>query len=67
MDMGGFFPIGLSFSALWFVIMIVWDVTAQISSSSVEYMFSHLYNSSIVAGGSRDREWKKGVNGSKLS
>ena len=47
------------------MIMIVW-VTARISSSSVEYMFAHLYNSSIVAGGSRDREWKKGVNGSKL-
>ena len=35
-------------------------------SSSVEYLFARLYNSSILAGGSKDSEWKKGVDGAKL-
>ena len=35
-------------------------------SSNVEYLFARLYNSSIVAGGSRDSEWKNGVVGLKL-
>ena len=35
-------------------------------SSSVEYLSAHLYNSSIVVGGSRDSEWKNGVVGPKL-
>ena len=32
-------------------------VAAQILSSSVEYLFSRLYNSSMVTGGSKDGEW----------
>ena len=63
--MGGFFFAGLSFSAGWFVIMTIW-VAARILSSSVEYLSDLLYNSSIVVGGSRDSEWKKGVDGPKL-
>ena len=35
-------------------------------SSSVEYLSVRLYNSSIVASGSRDSEWKNGVVGPKL-
>ena len=35
-------------------------------SSNVEYLYAHLYNSSIVAGGSKDSEWKKGADGAKL-
>ena len=35
-------------------------------SSSVEYLSAFLYNSSIVASGSRDSEWKNGVVGPKL-
>ena len=35
-------------------------------SSSVEYLSARLYNSSMVAGGSRDNEWKNGVAGPKL-
>ena len=41
-------------------------VAARMLSSSVEYLSTHLYNSSIVAGGSKDSEWKKGVDGAKL-
>ena len=47
------------------MIMIVW-FAARILSSSVEYLFARLCNSSIVAGGSRDSKWKKGVNDQKL-
>ena len=35
-------------------------------SSSVENLSTHRYNSSMVAGGSRDKEWKNGVVGPKL-
>ena len=35
-------------------------------SSNVEYLSAHLYNSFIVAGESRDSEWKNGVVGPKL-
>ena len=35
-------------------------------SSSFEYLFTHLYNSSIVVGGSRDSKWKNGMVGPKL-
>ena len=35
-------------------------------SSSVEYLSARLYNSSIVVDGSRDNEWKKGVEVVKL-
>ena len=35
-------------------------------SSSVEYLSARLYNSSIVADGYRDNEWKKGVDVAKL-
>ena len=45
--------------------MIVWFV-AKILSSSIEYLSARLYNSSIVVGGSKDSDWKKGVDGSKL-
>ena len=47
------------------VIMII-CVTAQMLSSSVEYLSACLYNSSLVADGSKDSEWNKGVDGSKL-
>ena len=40
---------------LWAMIITVWEV-APILSSSVEYLSACLYNSSIVAGGSRDSE-----------
>ena len=35
-------------------------------SSSVENLSAHRYNSSIVAGGSRDKDLKNGVVGPKL-
>ena len=35
-------------------------------SSSVENLSARRYNSSIVVGGSRDRDWKNGVVGRKL-
>ena len=35
-------------------------------SSSVENLSARRYNSSIVAGGSRDKDWKNGVVGPKL-
>ena len=35
-------------------------------SSSVENLFARRYNSSMVAGGSRDKNWKNRVVGSKL-
>ena len=35
-------------------------------SSNVEYLSTHLYNFSIVVGGSRDSEWKNGTVGPKL-
>ena len=44
---------------LWVVIITVWEA-AQILSSSVEYLSTRLYNSSIVVGESRDSEWKNG-------
>ena len=47
------------------VIITVWEV-ARMLSSSVEYLSSRLYNSSIIAGGSSDSEWKNGVVDPKL-
>ena len=47
------------------MIMIV-CVIGQMLSSNVEYLSVRLYNSSIVAGGSKDSEWKKEVDGVKL-
>ena len=41
-------------------------VVARILSSSIEYQSACLYNSSIVVGGSKDSDWKKGVGGLKL-
>ena len=35
-------------------------------SSSVENLSAHRYNSSIVADGSRDKDWKNGMGGPKL-
>ena len=35
-------------------------------SSSVENLSTRRYNSSIVADGSRDKDWKNGVVGPKL-
>ena len=35
-------------------------------SSSVENLSACRYNSSMVAGGSRDKDWKNGVVGPKL-
>ena len=50
---------------LWAVIITVCEA-AQILSSRVEYLSARRYSSSMVAGGSRERDWKKGVVGSKL-
>ena len=44
---------------------MVWAI-AQILSSSIEYLSARLYNSSIVAGGSKDSEGKKEVDGPKI-
>ena len=49
----------------WAVIITVCEA-ARILSSSVEYLSARLYSSSIVAGESRDRDWKKRVVGPKL-
>ena len=50
---------------LWVVIITVCEA-ARMLSSSVENLSAHRYNSSIVAGGSRDKDWKNGVVGPKL-
>ena len=50
---------------LWVVIIRVCEA-ARTLSSSVENLFARRYNSSIVAGGSRDKDWKNGVVGLKL-
>ena len=39
---------------------------AWMLSSNVENLYARRYNSSIVAGGSRVKDWKKGVVGPKL-
>ena len=39
---------------------------AQMLSSSIESLFARRYNSSIVAGGSRDKDWKNGLVGPNL-
>ena len=49
----------------WAVIITVWEAT-RIFSSSVEYLSTRLYSSSIIAGGSKDSNWKKGVADPKL-
>ena len=41
-------------------------MAARILSSRVEYLSARRYSSSIVAGGSRERDWKNGVVGPKL-
>ena len=50
---------------LWVVIITVCEAT-RIFSSRVEYLSARLYSSSMVAGGSRERDWKIGVVGPKL-
>ena len=50
---------------LWVVIIIVCEA-ARMLSYSVENLFARRYNSSIVAGGSRDKDWKNEVVGPKL-
>ena len=50
---------------LWVVIITVWEAS-RILSSSVEYLSTHLYNSSIVVGESKDSEWKSYVVNPKL-
>ena len=47
------------------VIMTVCEA-ARMLSSSVENLSARRYNSSIVASGSRDKDWKNGVVGPKL-
>ena len=64
-DLPWAFPSSLFLSADLLVSMTV-CVATQILSSSVEYLYARLYNFSIVAGGSKDSEWKKGVDGPKL-
>ena len=53
-----FYPGGIFPSADWFVIITVW-IPIRISSSSIEYRLARLYNSFIVAGGSKDSDRKK--------
>ena len=50
---------------LWEIIITVCEA-ARILSSRVEYLSARRYSSSMVAGGSRERDWKKGVVGPKL-
>ena len=50
---------------LWAVIITVCEAT-RILSSRVEYLSACQYSSSMLAGGSRERDWKKGVVGPKL-
>ena len=50
---------------LWAVIITVCEA-ARIFSSRVEYLSARQYSSSMVSGGSRERDWKKGVVGPKL-
>ena len=49
----------------WVVVIIVCDA-ARMLSSNVENLSAQRYSSSIVTGGSRDRDWKNGVVGLKL-
>ena len=49
----------------WAIIITVCEA-AQMLSSSIENLSARRYNSSIVAGGSRDKDWKNGVIGPKL-
>ena len=50
---------------LWEVIMMVCEA-ARMLSSSVENLSAHRYNSSIIAGGSKDKDWKNWVVSPKL-
>ena len=50
---------------LWEVIITVCEA-AHILSSKLEYLSARRYNSSMVAGGAREKDWKKGVVGQKL-
>ena len=50
---------------LWAVIITICEA-ARILSSKVEYLSTCRYSSSMVVGGSRERDWKKGVVGPKL-
>ena len=50
---------------LW-VVIIIFCEAVRILSSRVEYLFTCRYSSSMVAGGSRERDWKKGVVDPKL-
>ena len=45
--------------------MTVW-VAAWILSSSIDYLSARLYNSSIITGGYKNSDWKKGIDGPKL-
>ena len=49
----------------WAVIITVCE-EARMLSSSIENLSVRRYNSSMVAGGSRDKDWKNGVVGPKL-
>ena len=49
----------------WAVIITVCDA-ARMLSSRVENLSTRRYNSSIVIGGSKDRDGKNGVDGPKL-
>ena len=49
----------------WVVIITVCEA-ARMLSSRVENLSARWYNSSMVSGGSRDRDWKNGVVGPKL-
>ena len=65
MDLDDFFLDDLFLSVDWFVIMIVW-AAAWILSSNIDYLLARLYDSSIVVGGCKNSNRKKGVDGPKL-
>ena len=50
---------------VWAVIISVCEAALMLSSN-VENLSARRYNSSIVADGSRDRDWKNGVVGPNL-
>ena len=50
---------------LWVVIITVCEA-ARMLSSNIENLSARRYNSSIVTGGSRDKDWKNEVVGPKL-
>ena len=53
-------------SLLFWVVIITVCEAARMLSSKAENLSARRYNSSMVSGGSSDRDWKNGVVGPKL-